>query len=129
MTSGEAVSATAADYRLREPAQNDRVRIDFPGRFQGREVLWQATLITLDRYYQNLLQPTGLPADAGLNLRQFIEIEPVRGTRRIFTINIGLDVTQVDHPTILKTIIMVRNYKRLEVGRHEYGEAKRFPRA
>ena len=36
-------------------------------------------------------------------------------------IRIGLGVQRIDRPTVIKAIIMVRNYKRLRVGRHEFG--------
>jgi hypothetical protein len=37
-------------------------------------------------------------------------------------IEIGLNLPKIDETTILKTIIMVRQYKRLSHGRHDYGE-------
>jgi hypothetical protein len=38
------------------------------------------------------------------------------------SITIGLNVTAIDPPVLLKTTIMIRKYKRLHAGRHEFGE-------
>jgi len=38
-----------------------------------------------------------------------------------------LDIPRIDEPAILRTIIMIRNYKRLYPGRHEFGEPRTFP--
>ena len=38
------------------------------------------------------------------------------------SITIGLNVAAIDPPVLLKTTIMIRKYKRLRVGRHEFGE-------
>ena len=41
-------------------------------------------------------------------------------------ITIGLNVPKLDAAVIEKTTIMIRNYKRLQTGRHEYGERFEF---
>ncbi|MCK7581424.1 MAG: hypothetical protein MZV65_41195 [Chromatiales bacterium] len=41
-------------------------------------------------------------------------------------LDVALDIPQIDEPTILRTIIMIRNYKRLHPGRHEFGEPRAF---
>ena len=54
-------------------------------------------------------------------LKRFIEIgaSGESGT----ALKIGLNVPRIDTPVIRKTIIMIRQYKNLQPGRHEYGEA------
>jgi hypothetical protein len=34
---------------------------------------------------------------------------------------VGLHVERIDPPTVRKAMIMIRRYKRLRRGRHEYG--------
>jgi hypothetical protein len=96
-----------------EPAA-DCAKIRFAGMFQGAEVLWDATVMTLARY--NALQAESrLPASR----YRFIDIDPRGDTTR--KIMIVLDLEKIDRPALLKTIIMVRKYKRLHTGRHEFG--------
>jgi hypothetical protein len=59
-------------------------------------------------------------ADGGHN-RRFLNIDGAHAAGRIN--RIGLDVPVIDHPTLLKTLIMVRGYKRLRPGRHDFGPA------
>lgn len=95
-----------ADFVCDGPLGGGGARLRFIGRYQDRDVVWDAELIAL----------SGDRAAA-----QFIDIgEP--GPRGV-PIRIGLGVPCIDRPTVLKTIIMVRNYKRLRPGRHEFGPA------
>lgn len=93
------------DYQPLTPLGGTEARVRFRGPFLGREITWEATLTALP--------PGGPPRP------NFIDIPD--GDHDPRPIHIGLNVAAVDHPTVLKTIIMVRNYKRLAVGRHEYG--------
>ncbi len=36
-------------------------------------------------------------------------------------IEIGLPVERIDVPTINKTVVMIRQYKKLSLGRHDFG--------
>jgi len=93
----------------------------FEGRFDGGEVIWQCELHTLASLAQRGRQS---------NQRQFIEIQPALIAKQqgkpVLQIMIGLNVPKIDAAVIEKTIIMIRNYKRLQVGRHEYGERFEF---
>ena len=40
-----------------------------------------------------------------------------------FALEVGLGLVAIDEPALKKTLIMIRNFKRLELGRHEWGEA------
>jgi len=95
---------------------------EFEGRFDGAEVVWQCELHTLASLAQRSRQS---------NQRQFIEIQsqPVsqQQGKPVLQIMIGLNVPKIDAAVIEKTTIMVRNYKRLQAGRHEYGERFQFP--
>lgn len=94
---------------------------DFSGRFAGREVLWHCQLATLASIAQQ---------SQCRQQRQFIEIlsipdpEPARNAE--LQIRIGLNVAEIDAAVIEKTIIMIRNYKRLQIGRYEYGDSYEF---
>lgn len=87
----------------------------FSGNFAQKTVIWDAHLYTL-AYYFNQVVKSSQPQSA----RQFIEVgELTESGRRI---QIALNVPVIDESTIVKTIIMVRQYKRLASGRYEYGE-------
>ena len=73
-------------------------------------MVWNASIFTLDEYAKH----HAVAADP----MQFIEIRLENG---VYFIEVGLNVAQIDHAVVERTIIMIRNYKRLRVGRHEYG--------
>jgi len=95
------------DYELVGQTSPDRAHIRFGGRFQGQNVTWDATVIALDAYPRRHLHSP-----------QYIEIGAARGTR--VPITIGLHVAMIDVPTLTKTVVMIRNYRRLQEGRHEF---------
>jgi hypothetical protein len=103
---------TGGDYLCLSDLPGSRVRVQFVGRFDGREVAWDAIFQTL-RHCQE--------AVAGRPLRAYIEIAPLTGDA--CRIEVGLDLPVIDEPALRKIIIMVRNYKRLRSGRMEWGEA------
>jgi hypothetical protein len=73
--------------------------IRFVGPFEGREVAWEARVEAV----------TG---------PQFIEIgEPVGA---VFPIRVGLNLAAIDEPALAKAVIMIRGYKRLRRGHHEF---------
>jgi hypothetical protein len=80
-----------------------QLRLRFSGPFEGRQVTWDATLIAL----------------APDSQRNFIEIG--ESTAEGIALTVGLNVASIDVPTIRKAMMMIRQYKRLQRGRHEYG--------
>lgn len=96
-------SLACADYRCDSPLGEQTVRARFIGRFEQQEVVWDAELIAL----------------AGAEGAQFIDIATPGELG--MPIKIGLQVACIDQPTVEKAIIMVRNYKRLRIGRHNFG--------
>lgn len=76
----------------------------FTGPFQGGTVVWDCHFTTLAE-----VQAT----------RNFIEIGEPR-TKGV-PLRVALDIACIDRPAIEKLIVMIRNYKRLRIGRHEYG--------
>jgi hypothetical protein len=107
---------SGSDYLHVTAPQPGCAHIRFTGPFEGRTILWDATVMTL-AHYRELAASSGTVTD----LRQFIEVGPQRDQLRRLVI--GLNVARIDTPVLLKTIIMVRKYKRLQRGRHEYGAA------
>ena len=101
------------DYLHMTPPQDACVQIRFIGTFAGRPVIWDAKIMTL-------VHP-GAAAAGGSHAsgkHQFIDIDTdgndIRGIR------IGLSLGRIDEPAILKTMIMIRKYKRLHTGYHVF---------
>lgn len=82
------------------------LRLRFSGTFAERNVIWQASLFAL-------ADELDWPADY-----QFIAIG-AEGPDGI-PIELGLQVACIDLPTIQKAMVLIRRYKRLRFGRHEY---------
>ncbi len=89
-------------------------RIRFTGTYQGTTVVWDVTVMTL-AFYNAHQARNNKPAAH----RQFIDIAQTDNTLR--KIEIGLELEIIDTPTLLKTMVMVRKYKRLRAGRREFG--------
>ncbi len=94
-----------------DPPGGDKLRLYFDGHFDGRAVRWNATLFT----------PAGWAAQWGESRPNKNIIEIGDSTEREIEIKICLKVDRIDHPTVRKAVMMVRQYKKLHRGRHEYG--------
>jgi hypothetical protein len=113
----EGLERDGLDYRSVTPIASGRAHIRFTGSFQGNEVIWDAVIVTLAHEFLELY-PAGEQPAAGLSLPQFIEVGATAdGMRKL---RVGLNVPRIDAAVLHKTIIMIRNYKRLRPGRHEY---------
>ena len=110
-------------FRHVTPPRDEFAHIRFTGRFHGKNVIWDATVLTLAYYYRC---HTGGNSDATADrvLRQFIEVGRAAGN--IYRLVVALRVAQIDTPTLLKTVIMIRKYRYLAIGRHEFGPAWRL---
>ncbi|HQU14668.1 MAG: hypothetical protein B7Z66_04905 [Chromatiales bacterium 21-64-14] len=105
-----------ADYQFEWVLPGEQARVRFAGDFEGRAVLWHMTLYTLACYGRGSVTASGPPAP----LRSFMEIrQDETGT---FRLEVGLNTPILDEPAIRKTIVMIRNYRRLSWGRREWGE-------
>lgn len=111
-------------YQLIEPISTDQASFWFLGPFEGREIVWEATLMTLDHYVRLGCENGRYTAGETLQLQQFIEIsdEAIEPLPILIVHNIPF----VDSGRIMKTIIMIQNYKRLHRGPHAYGESHTF---
>lgn len=108
------------DYRCMEPPARDHAHIRFTGTFQGDEVIWDAVIVTLAHEFRERY-PAGERSTTNVSLPQFIEVGATENGMR--KLRVGLNVPRIDAATLHKTIIMIRNYKRLRPGRHEYAPA------
>lgn len=107
------------EFRLLAAPTAYQARFAFIGRFQDREVTWDTTLLTLAHYHQERT-----PVAQAVERFPFLEIGAETATGR--ALRVALDIEQIDEPAILRTIIMIRQYKRLREGRHEFGVARMF---
>ena len=114
-------SQTEALHRQLEHLQRDficntslpaaSVSVQFLGNFLGERVVWDMTLATLAGHRNAIGDPASVPCP-------FIQIDT--GANGAYPILVGLDLPCIDEPAIRKTIIMVRNYKRLRIGIIEF---------
>lgn len=82
------------------------VRISFEGLLQGEATTWDATLWTTTSY-----------SGANLCREQHSQFMDIGNTQEGVTpITIVLNLAEIDETTLLKTLIMVRKYKRLRPG-------------
>ena len=106
-------------YRAMEPLGGERTRLHFSGCFRGQEIVWEVQLLTLASYYRTLPR-----SGRYKGVRQFIDVASVgNGTG---SLTVALHLPRIDEPAVLKAIIMVRQWKRLAIGRHEYGELHHY---
>jgi len=106
-----------SDYICNTLLPDTSASVSFLGRFQGKTALWNMTLATLAHYRHAQTAADSAPAQA-LFRCPFIEIK--QGAEGVYQITVGLDLAVIDHPVIKKTIIMIRNYKRLALGKIEF---------
>ena len=90
------------DFICDTPLPAKSASISFIGPFEGVNVVWNMTLTVT----KNGEKP-------------YIEIQ--QGTNGLYPVSVGLNLLALEAPVIKKTIIMIRNYKRLKVGRIEFG--------
>lgn len=107
-----------ADYVCNISLPASLASVSFLGPFQGQTVLWNMTLATLKQF--RAIKSKQLPeSKSELFDRPFIEI--TQEYEGIFALSVGFDLDVIDVPVIRKSIIMMRNYKRLSIGRIEFG--------
>ena len=106
-------------YEALEPLGGQTSLVRFTGSMQGQSIVWTVRLITLAHHYQRLSS-----AERDKGVRQFIKAEPI--ANGVGSAMIALNLPCIDEPAVLKTMIMLRQWKRLGPGWHEYGETQRF---
>ena len=88
----------------------EKVHLKFEGELEGKVVVWNACLRTIADYAKN--------HQLSENPAQFIKIKEDEG---VYKLEVALNVEQINQSVIESTIIMIRKYKRLKLGFHEYG--------
>jgi len=110
------LSETGQAFLLLSEPGGQAVHVRFSGSFEGREVVWDCRFITPAHRYEQRSEPveTGsIESQPG-----FIDIgRPGNGG---VPLRVCLNLPCIDIPAIRKMIIMIRNYKRLRRGRHEF---------
>lgn len=86
-----------------------RAKIRFLGEFMGRRVIWNMQLNAAPHRHNSH------KAEQGSSYTIY------KDEALAYHIELHLDVTQIDEPCIQKTLIMIRQYKRLALGHHQWG--------
>ena len=107
--------AQGKSYQLIKCERDQYAHFRFCGKFLQQDVIWDAHLYTLAYYFNKVVETCRPP-----QVRQFIDVGELTATGRC--IRIALHLPAIDEPAIIKTMIMVRQYKRLASGHYEYGE-------
>ena len=110
------LSETGQAFLLLSEPGGQASRVRFTGCFEGREVVWDCNFVTLA--YQSQQRSEHIEAGSTETQPCFIDIGQPGG--RGVPLCVGLNLPCIDIPSIRKMIIMIRNYKRLRRGRHEF---------
>ena len=102
--------SSCVEYIAYSAVGGTEVSVAFAGQFETRPVVWLATICCL-------------PADIDGQKQQYIDVSVQDQTRPEITI--GLPLTSINEPDILKSIMMVRQYRNLRRGRHEFLGARK----
>ncbi len=98
-------------YLLNGVPSSSCVQLQFEGVFNNAPVVWNARVRTMDDY---LSRHTGDSVDP----KQYIRID---SSDEGYQLEVGLHVRQIDRAVLERTIIMIRKYKRLQLGCHLFG--------
>ena len=101
---------------LGEPG-GQQLHLRFTGYLEGDGVVWDCRFVTL-AWEAARCRESGAAAALEAQ-RSFIEVG--QPGRHGVPLRVGLDLPCIDIPSVEKMIIMIRNYKRLRRGRHEFG--------
>lgn len=110
------LSVLNVNFAQLSPFNQDYQHIRFIGPFAGQDIVWDAHIYSLSYFVYSLNKP--LPGCG--NVRAFLDVGKENELGR--KIEIGLHLPYLDVPSLKKTIIMVRQYKLLALGRYEFGE-------
>lgn len=108
------------DFKIISQTNKGYCHLQFRGPFLQKLVKWDAHLSTLSYYISNK-QKQGKTVSA---CRQFIEIS--KPCDALYPLQVGLNIQEINHASIMKFIIMIRQYKNLAYGRYEYGPEHHF---
>ena len=109
------IAHTGKDYLHIPPSGDKCAHILFAGVFLGTDVIWDAHIMTL-QYASRARDPDERQA----GLRQFMEVGAI--DNGIVKLTLGLYEPEINPAVLTKSIIMIRKYRLLQTGRHEFGE-------
>ena len=112
------------DYTLQQRFSPEHVALLFEGVLIGQPVTWHAHIRTLKDYCQEQLRNSQqAQPETSIQAQPFIEITIKNHVHQLM---VALNLPVIDEPAIMRTIIMIRQYKRLQPGRHQYGDIATF---
>ena len=110
------LSETWQPFLLLGEAGGQAALIRFTGYFEGKPVVWKCHFVTLA--YRTGRHSAYIETSSTEPQRCFIDVgQP--GNSGV-PLRVCLDLPCISIPAIRKMIIMIRNYKRLRRGRHEF---------
>lgn len=107
-----------AGFKVIGKLGGQRAHVQFDGYFEGEPVTWDAWVYTLQGWYE------ASGETQAKTLQQFIEVGDCTDGKREITV--GLAVAAIDRRVVRMAMIMVRQYRLLKKGRHEFGRTQRF---
>ena len=99
-------------YTLIHQVDSQYAHVTFNGTFLGKTVTWDTDFFTLKGFQDK---------DDSIheNMKQFINIEPL--SSETMKLTVVLKISEINNSSIQKMMIMIKQYKALTIGRHEYG--------
>jgi len=113
---------TIGQSYLNLESSDSHTTIQFTGPFHGALIIWYARIQTLEHTAASFFQQ--YPDKREIHLRPYIQIGNTNSYGRHLTV--ALPVPRIDATTIQKTLIMIRKYKLLREGKHEFGKSCAF---
>lgn len=106
-------SKSEFDYTLEKAFTETQAVFSFNGNFQGSLVTWHVTLHSIDPSQQS-------PDSKNPQPSQLIKISPDPKRSDHFHAVIRLNLVKLTTADILKTMVMLRQYKNLSIGVHTW---------
>jgi len=106
----QALESSCVEYIAKSAVGELEVAVAFTGQFESRPVIWCATICCLAEGIEE-------------QRKQFIDIRVKDPSRPKVTI--GLPLKTINEPDILKSIMMIRQYRNLRRGRHEFSGSRK----
>ncbi|MCI0505976.1 MAG: hypothetical protein L0Z73_07665 [Gammaproteobacteria bacterium] len=101
-----ALTSSCVEYIAHSVAGEKEVSLEFAGRFECRPVVWFATIRCLP------------DNNSGVRQQQYIDVQGNESAH--LRVEVGLPLKVINESDILKTIMMIRQYRNLRRGRHEF---------
>ena len=103
----ERLQQSPVEYIAHNVLGDTQAVIDFTGHFEGQPQVWHASVIAL-KVKGQVSEP------------QYIDVGEASLAQRLLNVEIGLQVERIEESTVLMVIKMMRQWKNLHRGRHEF---------